>query len=342
MWTCPQCHSINVEKTARCYSCHLPRGSAPGDITTETRPVPQAAATIPTTDSAPPRPGHAPLSISVEGLDPSKVVASGDIVLLLRDALLRFERWVDAEPRVLYGTVVVGIAVAVLVVLGFPAGTMLGLLILGVAVGAGFGLYRIYGPAFEAGRRPRIEPPATGGNHMPPTPAGDTGSSPVAASTMSRSRADEDIRAKLARQSISQGSLMTSQADGPTTLIRTYPGKSNSDAVRLFQADAQVLARSGYEPTSQSWAEDQHGPSLGSVVMWGAFAASKRRGGGTLTVTYKRLQQGSDAAVAPADPAPPAATSIPDQIRALGELRDQGLITPEEFEAKKVELLGRM
>ena len=44
---------------------------------------------------------------------------------------------------------------------------------------------------------------------------------------------------------------------------------------------------------------------------------------------------------------PPGATrttsgpSIPDQIRQLGELRDQGLLTSEEFEAKKSELLER-
>jgi hypothetical protein len=36
------------------------------------------------------------------------------------------------------------------------------------------------------------------------------------------------------------------------------------------------------------------------------------------------------------------AVDIPDQIRKLGELRDSGMMTPEEFEAKKAELLARM
>jgi len=36
------------------------------------------------------------------------------------------------------------------------------------------------------------------------------------------------------------------------------------------------------------------------------------------------------------------AMDIPDQIRKLGELRDSGVVTPEEFEAKKAELLARM
>jgi uncharacterized membrane protein YdbT with pleckstrin-like domain len=35
-------------------------------------------------------------------------------------------------------------------------------------------------------------------------------------------------------------------------------------------------------------------------------------------------------------------SSIPEQIEKLGELRDRGVISAEEFEAKKTELLGRM
>ncbi len=38
----------------------------------------------------------------------------------------------------------------------------------------------------------------------------------------------------------------------------------------------------------------------------------------------------------------PTATSIPEQIQQLAALRDQGHITPEEFEAKKADLLSRM
>jgi uncharacterized membrane protein YdbT with pleckstrin-like domain len=37
-----------------------------------------------------------------------------------------------------------------------------------------------------------------------------------------------------------------------------------------------------------------------------------------------------------------SATSVPEQIEQLARLRDQGHITPEEYEAKKAELLGRM
>jgi Domain of unknown function (DUF4429)/Short C-terminal domain len=38
----------------------------------------------------------------------------------------------------------------------------------------------------------------------------------------------------------------------------------------------------------------------------------------------------------------PAQPDIADQIRKLAELRDAGILTSEEFEAKKAELLGRL
>ncbi len=38
----------------------------------------------------------------------------------------------------------------------------------------------------------------------------------------------------------------------------------------------------------------------------------------------------------------PQAPDPIDRLRKLGELRDAGLLTPEEFEAKKADLLSRM
>jgi uncharacterized membrane protein YdbT with pleckstrin-like domain len=40
--------------------------------------------------------------------------------------------------------------------------------------------------------------------------------------------------------------------------------------------------------------------------------------------------------------APAAAQTIPEQLHQLAELRDRGVITPQEFEAKKAQLLERM
>jgi hypothetical protein len=46
-------------------------------------------------------------------------------------------------------------------------------------------------------------------------------------------------------------------------------------------------------------------------------------------------------ATAPA-PTPAAAVSIPDQLKKIAELRDMGILSNDEFEAKKKELLSRM
>jgi hypothetical protein len=54
------------------------------------------------------------------------------------------------------------------------------------------------------------------------------------------------------------------------------------------------------------------------------------------------LRGSSPAPAAPAAPPPPAGDAVIEQIRKLGELRDAGLLTPEEFEAKKADLLGRL
>jgi hypothetical protein len=42
----------------------------------------------------------------------------------------------------------------------------------------------------------------------------------------------------------------------------------------------------------------------------------------------------------PAAPAAPAAASTIDQLKELGELKSQGILTEEEFAAQKAKLLG--
>ncbi len=65
-----------------------------------------------------------------------------------------------------------------------------------------------------------------------------------------------------------------------------------------------------------------------------------------IEVDAKRRAAWANPTVAPPAPAqgasPDPGSSVPDQIEQLAELRDAGHITPEEYEAKKAELLGRM
>lgn len=58
---------------------------------------------------------------------------------------------------------------------------------------------------------------------------------------------------------------------------------------------------------------------------------------------YKEVEENSNRMMRGGQPFPtPAGNSIPEQIEALARLRDQGVISEAEFEAKKEELLRRM
>jgi uncharacterized membrane protein YdbT with pleckstrin-like domain len=46
--------------------------------------------------------------------------------------------------------------------------------------------------------------------------------------------------------------------------------------------------------------------------------------------------------VAPPPPPAPAEPTVEDKLRSLAKLRDDGIITPEEFEAKKAEILEQL
>jgi hypothetical protein len=45
-------------------------------------------------------------------------------------------------------------------------------------------------------------------------------------------------------------------------------------------------------------------------------------------------------AAPPAQPAAPAGASVIDQLKELGQLKEQGVLTEEEFAAQKAKLLG--
>jgi hypothetical protein len=70
----------------------------------------------------------------------------------------------------------------------------------------------------------------------------------------------------------------------------------------------------------------------------------------TYTVTYRSSQQPpmqSPQPTAPAAPAPQeeqasGSADVPEQIKKLAELRDQGILTDEEFQVKKKELLAKL
>ena len=56
----------------------------------------------------------------------------------------------------------------------------------------------------------------------------------------------------------------------------------------------------------------------------------------------EKLKMGGEAERGAAAPAPTGGEDIPSQIRAIGALRDEGLLTDAEFDAKKKELLAKI
>ena len=74
------------------------------------------------------------------------------------------------------------------------------------------------------------------------------------------------------------------------------------------------------------------------ILSLDATEAEKVRG----LVMDQVLHGSSHPEPAPAAPAPPSGDDILEQVRKLGELRDLGILTQEEFDAKKAELLARM
>lgn len=63
------------------------------------------------------------------------------------------------------------------------------------------------------------------------------------------------------------------------------------------------------------------------------------------TAAVKEAMNGGHRAASSPPPAAPVAPPAPDvmgQLKQLGELRDAGVLTPEEFDAKKAELLRRL
>lgn len=128
----------------------------------------------------------------------------------------------------------------------------------------------------------------------------------------------------------------------PDRIERTKPTSRMSVTGMLTggQEDVEVIPTKSISSVQVKRAGWYHHVTIyasGNTIVLSVDAASAEQLRGLI---MKQVSGGS----APAAPAAaaPAAPSIVEQIKQLGELRDAGLITPEEFEAKKADLLSRM
>lgn len=131
----------------------------------------------------------------------------------------------------------------------------------------------------------------------------------------------------------------------PRTITRQYRGSPGS-ATADFQQDAAVLEAQGYYPVSQIYSPGSYGCGafllalILFVILIGILIFIYMlivKPAGTLVVAYEYRPP----TVAPTAPAPAAADPAA-ALASLVAMRDQGLITPEEYEAKKADLLARI
>lgn len=145
----------------------------------------------------------------------------------------------------------------------------------------------------------------------------------------------------------------------PPIIVKSFRAKSQAKAGAALQADAAWAGQEGYRPVSQSWAEGGRTPAaslfvgLGVLCLVGGLffiplflfaliflviGVASGKGDGQLTVTYQRPDH-PDPVVAAATP--PVADHL-GALESLTAMRDRGLITVEQYEAKKAELLNRI
>jgi hypothetical protein len=132
-------------------------------------------------------------------------------------------------------------------------------------------------------------------------------------------------------------------AKAPAVIVRQYRQIGVDAAAKRFSEEAPIMAAHGYLPATQSFnAVRVFGPGTGS---------------GFLTVSYVRRDSTADqptisdhpapatsapAAVSPAQPTVNLVASVGDRLRQLAALRDEGIVSAEEFEAKKADLLRQL
>lgn len=122
---------------------------------------------------------------------------------------------------------------------------------------------------------------------------------------------------------------------------RTVEVKRYKNA-KEYEHDAQKMIRAGWRMQGQS--EGRGKVNMGRTVLkagvllpWAVMRPSRKDD--PLTVTWVREPAGQSAAEAPAAP---SGDDVLGKLRELGALRDSGIVTEDEFEVKKAELLARL
>jgi hypothetical protein len=105
--------------------------------------------------------------------------------------------------------------------------------------------------------------------------------------------------------------------NGPPVVVREYPCRTQADAARWFQREAEHAARYGYSPTSQSWSEGR--PGFGRVVLLG-FYSLMFKPDGYLTVTYTNAVSAAAVATESAAGSTKTCPMCAEQVKAAAKI----------------------
>jgi hypothetical protein len=116
----------------------------------------------------------------------------------------------------------------------------------------------------------------------------------------------------------------------PQVVVKTYANN------RAYERHATKMVGLGYLPQSQN--ANGGRVTLTRVATMGLFALGAKKGKKKVTVTWIKQTPASNVESQPT----PSDATIPEQIADLSKLKDQGVLTEDEFAAKKAELLARI
>jgi hypothetical protein len=162
------------------------------------------------------------------------------------------------------------------------------------------------------------------------------------------------LRVELARrQPNSRPKLMLSAAEvtdafqqlaqAPSVIVRQYRQIGVDGAAKRFSEEAQIMGAHGYVPATQSFnAVHVFGPGTGSGFLTVSYVRRDSIAGQSAVSTQPTPVASSPAATPSAKPTVGPVASAGDRLRQLAALKDDGIISAEEFEAKKAELLRQL
>jgi hypothetical protein len=160
--------------------------------------------------------------------------------------------------------------------------------------------------------------------------------------TLSEPAADAAVRRANSDPLVHLLSRASSDWTAPAVL-RQY--KNDEVGHAAFAKEVSIFGQHNYTPMTQS-ADGGH-IHVGRLLLtggWSVFAGkSGIRSDGTITVTFQKAPVGPAISPNPeSQPPQSAALETLAVLEKMGQLRDAGVLTQEEFETKKAELLSRL